>query len=82
MFVNKTMKEYCEQADIVFTGCRPYRKNDQAFVKQKNGAVVRRMVGYGAALSLGPFVRELLPAIVQYTSPESPPLLERNGGVK
>lgn len=25
---------------------RPYRKNDQAFVEQKNGAVVRRIVGY------------------------------------
>src|SRR5690606_19044453 len=24
----------------------PYRKNDQAFVEQKNGAVVRRLVGY------------------------------------
>jgi hypothetical protein len=26
--------------------CRPYRKNDQAYVEQKNGAVVRRLVGY------------------------------------
>jgi hypothetical protein len=24
-----------------------YKKNDQAFVDQKNGAVVRRLVGYG-----------------------------------
>jgi hypothetical protein len=24
----------------------PYRKNDQAYVEQKNGAVVRRLVGY------------------------------------
>lgn len=47
VFMNETLKEYCEQADIVFTRCRPYRKNDQAFVEQKNGAVVRRMVGYG-----------------------------------
>ena len=31
---------------IVFTRCRPWRKNDQAFVEQKNGAVVRHMVGY------------------------------------
>src|SRR4051812_37211593 len=31
---------------IAFTRCRPYRKNDQAFVEQKNGAVVRRIVGY------------------------------------
>jgi hypothetical protein len=31
---------------LVFTRCRPYRKNDQAWVEQKNGAVVRRTVGY------------------------------------
>ena len=30
----------------MFTRCRPWRKNDQAFVEQKNGAVVRHMVGY------------------------------------
>jgi hypothetical protein len=46
VFMNETLKVYCEQAGIVFTRCRPYRKNDQAFVEQKNGAVVRRMVGY------------------------------------
>ncbi|APO50541.1 hypothetical protein ACVMHW_003333 [Bradyrhizobium diazoefficiens] len=46
VFMNETLKAYCEAANIVFTRCRPYRKNDQAFVEQKNGAVVRRMVGY------------------------------------
>jgi hypothetical protein len=46
VFINETLKAYCEQANIVLTRCRPYRKNDQAFVEQKNGAVVRRMVGY------------------------------------
>ena len=30
----------------MFTRCRPYRKNDQAWVEQKNGVVVRRTVGY------------------------------------
>ncbi|MEY9467853.1 hypothetical protein ABH992_000252 [Bradyrhizobium yuanmingense] len=44
--MNETLKAYCEAANIVFTRCRPYQKNDQAFVEQKNGAVVRRMVGY------------------------------------
>ncbi len=46
VFMNETLKAYCEAANIVFTRCRPYRKNDQAFVEQKNGAVVRRMIGY------------------------------------
>ena len=31
---------------IRFTRCRPYRENDQAWVEQKNGAVVRRAVAY------------------------------------
>ena len=29
------------------TRSRDYKKNDQAFVEQKNGAVVRRLMGYG-----------------------------------
>jgi hypothetical protein len=31
----------------VVTRSRAYNKNDQAFVEQKNGAVVRRLMGYG-----------------------------------
>lgn len=46
VFVNDTVRDYCQAARIAFTRCRPYRKNDQAWVEQKNGAVVRRIVGY------------------------------------
>ena len=46
VFINETVKAYCEGNRIEFTRCRPYRKNDQAYVEQKNGAVVRRLVGY------------------------------------
>ena len=46
VFMNATVRDYCRDAGIVFTRCRPWRKNDQAFVEQKNGAVVRHMVGY------------------------------------
>ena len=45
-FMNETVRDYCAAAGVEFTRCRPYRKNDQAFVEQKNGAVVRRIVGY------------------------------------
>lgn len=45
-FMNETVRDYCAAAGAEFTRCRPYRKNDQAFVEQKNGAAVRRMVGY------------------------------------
>jgi hypothetical protein len=46
VFLNETVRDYCAAAGVEFTRCRPYRKNDQAFVEQKNGAVVRRAVGY------------------------------------
>src|SRR5207248_882584 len=46
VFMNETVRDYCKQAGIEFTRCRPYRKNDQAWVEQKNGAVVRRTIGY------------------------------------
>jgi hypothetical protein len=46
VFMNETIKGWCEAAQVAFTRSRPYRKNDQAHVEQKNGAVVRRMVGY------------------------------------
>ncbi len=46
VFLNETVRDYCQGAGIEFTRCRPYRKNDQARVEQKNGAVVRHAVGY------------------------------------
>src|SRR5215468_4034756 len=46
VFMNETVRDYCLHVGIEFTRCRPYRKNDQAWVEQKNGAVVRRMIGY------------------------------------
>jgi hypothetical protein len=46
VFMNETVRDYCEKGGVEFTRCRPYRKNDQAWVEQKNGAVVRRTVGY------------------------------------
>ncbi len=46
VFMNETIKDWCDAAQVAFTRSRPYRKNDQAYVEQKNGAVVRRMVGY------------------------------------
>jgi hypothetical protein len=46
VFMNETVRDYWLAANVEFTRCRPYRKNDQAWVEQKNGAVVRRAVGY------------------------------------
>jgi len=46
-FINDTLVNYCRDNQIEFTRCRAYKKNDQAWSEQKNGAVIRRMVGYG-----------------------------------
>jgi len=45
-FINHDLKRYCEQEHITFTRCRPYKKNDQAYVEQKNWTAVRQNVGY------------------------------------
>jgi hypothetical protein len=45
-FINETLQGYCEEQQIEFTRSRPYKKNDQAWIEQKNGSVIRRFVGY------------------------------------
>ena len=45
-FLNSGLLGYCRARKITFTRCRPYKKNDQCHVEQKNGSIVRRMVGY------------------------------------
>jgi hypothetical protein len=46
VFINETLKRHCEKHRITFTRSRPYKKNDQAHVEQRNGSVVRRTIGY------------------------------------
>jgi hypothetical protein len=45
-FINNHLVAYCEQEQINFTRSRPYRKNDNCYVEQKNYTVVRKTVGY------------------------------------
>ena len=45
-FINWLLKRYCDEHKINFTRIRPYRKNDNCFVEQKNYTVVRRFLGY------------------------------------
>jgi hypothetical protein len=37
---------FCQTRQITFTRSRAYRKNDQAHVEEKNGSIVRRLLGY------------------------------------
>lgn len=46
-FINNQLVSWCAEQQITFTRSRPWRKNDNCFVEQKNWAVVRQAVGYG-----------------------------------
>ena len=52
-FINYEMLRYCQREQITFTRSRVNRKNDQAFVEEKNGSVVRRLIGYDRYEGLG-----------------------------
>ncbi len=46
-FMSESVFDYCKGQGLVQTRSRAYKKNDQAWVEQKNGSIVRRLVGYG-----------------------------------
>ena len=45
-FVNWHCQAWCEKEKIKLTRSRPNRKNDNCFVEERNGHVVRRWIGY------------------------------------
>ena len=44
--INELMWSYCQQARIKMSRSRPYKKNDNAWVEQRNWTHVRKVVGY------------------------------------
>lgn len=45
-FINWHLQRYTKKHRITFTRSRPYRKNDNAHVEQKNWTAIRQLVGY------------------------------------
>ncbi len=45
-FVNWHMVRYCEKEKLFFTRSRPNKKNDNAYVEQKNYTHIRKWMGY------------------------------------
>jgi hypothetical protein len=45
-FINEELMAYCVSEQLTFTRGRVANKNDQCYVEQKNGSVVRQLVGY------------------------------------
>ncbi len=41
-FINVERLSFCEQEQLTFTRGRPRRSNDQCYVEQKNGQIVRK----------------------------------------
>ncbi|AEF81906.1 integrase domain protein [Leadbettera azotonutricia ZAS-9] len=56
-FINRTLLSWCDANHITFTRSRPYKKNDNCFVEQKNFKCVREYVGYRRSLSFWIFQR-------------------------
>jgi hypothetical protein len=69
-FINETLLAYCQQRGLEFTRSRAYQKNDQAWIEQKNGAVVRRFAGYErlAGVVAGQCLAQLYQAVRLYVN--------------
>jgi len=74
-FINDTVIAYCEKEQITFTRGRPHLKNDQCFVEQKNGAMVRQVVGYDRFVGEHAYrqLTELYRALRLYVNAFNPP---------
>jgi transposase InsO family protein len=73
-FLNAVVYPWCRNEGIRLTRGRPYKKNDQAHVEQRNWSVIRRLVGYDryatkAALSAFEQLYRLLRLYVNYFQP-------------
>jgi hypothetical protein len=73
-FLNHLLVPWCRAQRISMTRGRPYRKNDQAYVEQKNWSVLRRIIGYDRFASRAAFdalqaVHELLRPYVNFFQP-------------
>jgi hypothetical protein len=56
-FINKSLYDYCQKTGVTFTRSRAWKKNDSAHVEQKNGAVVRQLIGYDRFASKAAYVQ-------------------------
>jgi hypothetical protein len=73
-FLNQLLLGWARRLNIHQTRGRPYRKNDQAYVEQKNWSVLRRIIGYDrystrAAFEALTAVHELLRPHINFFQP-------------
>jgi hypothetical protein len=56
-FINHHLLAWCRRHHITFTRSRAWKKNDSAHVEQKNGAIVRQLIGYDRFVSKAAFAQ-------------------------
>lgn len=69
-FINRNAKEWCDREGIQYTRSEPGRKNDNMYVEERNGHVIRKYLGYARLDNMEslPFVIELCDALELYTN--------------
>ena len=86
-FINAQLARYCSEHQISFTRSRPYRKNDNCYVEQKNWTVVRRTVGWArydteAELATLNRLYEVLRLYVNYFQPQVKLIAKERSGAR
>ena len=86
-FLNDQLHRYCLNEHITFTRSRPYKKNDQAHVEQKNWTAVRQWIGYqryesDAALALLETIYADLRLFINFFQPTMKLIEKRRVGSK
>lgn len=69
-FINWHLKDWCTAEGIDLSRSEPYKKNDNMFVEERNGHVIRRYLGWDRLddLALLPVVNELCDTVGLYTN--------------
>ena len=69
-FINRELMDYCQTHHLTFTRTRPYRKNDNCFVEQKNYTLIRQAVGYARLTTDAQLqcLKELYPVLGLFTN--------------
>jgi hypothetical protein len=69
-FINWVLKGWCDAEHIELSRSEPYKKNDNMFVEERNGHVIRKYLGWERrdVLAVLPLVNELCDTVCLYTN--------------
>lgn len=67
-FLNNVVMSWCDKNKIEISRSRSYHKNDNGYIEQRNGHIIRRWLGYErlGILKILPKVKEFLRLVCQY----------------